>query len=161
MDHSRSRRDLNNGRAVQFGDVEVPERTGGDINGGRYGAEAPGVRVEDPGHIIRPGPHRLGDLHEHADDPARPVHPKDVADPAPIELDIRTHHRPFLVAVPVPPDVVFVVCRHCATSIKNPESVVLSNHKSRAFHSQSGSRYSVFAVTNEYAVVLLIFQVDL
>lgn len=69
--------------------------------------------MKNPGHVIGPGPHSLGDFHEHADNSAWTVpHAEDVRAPAPVQFHVGPYRRPRLVAAFVPPCVIFSISRH-------------------------------------------------
>jgi hypothetical protein len=94
------RRRLNDSTAVKFGYPEVTQSSRGNIHRIADNPLAPGVGVENPRHVVRPGGHCLGDFHEHADNPARAVlYPEHVADPALIQPYVGPNGGPFVVTV--------------------------------------------------------------
>jgi hypothetical protein len=98
------RRYLNNLRPIQFGHPEVARRRIGYVLGiGDLPIACTVLGIEQPSHITSRIRYRLGNLHEHANNPARPVHRKGIAHPALIELDVRPDRRPLLHATLVPP----------------------------------------------------------
>jgi len=89
---ARSRRDLDDRRAVQFGYVEITQSRSRNVHGSTDSSETALVRVEDPGHIVRPGFLGLSNLHEHADNPTGSINPEDIRASASVELNVGADH---------------------------------------------------------------------
>jgi hypothetical protein len=112
---------LDNIRTVEFRHVEVAESTRSYIYRITDGSVPTLFGVKYPRHVQRTRRNRFGNLHEHADDSARPpLYREGVTDSAPVECYVRSGGKLFPESALIESSIIFSFY-HLSTSFTTSE----------------------------------------